>query len=72
MTFDHAKRVKDRHERELLMHDFVQGVGIGEDHGEPTILVYVHYSPRRPNESLPDRLEDVPVVVEESGLFQTF
>jgi len=72
MTFDHAKRVKARHERDLLLHDFVQGVGLGEDHGRPTIKVYVYHEALAASSSLPKQLEDVPVVIEDSGLFETY
>jgi hypothetical protein len=68
MDFDHAVAVKDRHEKELLMGDSVEGIGVGEDSGRPVILVYVadpHFAAK--NASIPASLEGVPVVIEESG-----
>jgi hypothetical protein len=72
VKFEHAKQVKARHEHELLMLDFVQGVGLGEEHGEPAITVYVDQPPAGNLAQVPERLEDVPVVVEQSGLFRTY
>jgi hypothetical protein len=72
MKLDHAKQVNARHERKLLMLDFVQGVGLGEDHGEPAIKVYVDQQPTAALAEVPERLEDVPVVIEQSGAFRSF
>lgn len=72
MTSDHARRVKARHERNLLMLDYVQGVGIGEDHGHPAIKVYVDHWPDPSSRAIPKKIENVPVVVEESGSFRAF
>jgi hypothetical protein len=65
--------VKRRHERELLNLDGVQGVGVGDDHdGQPAILVYVEEGSSHARRKIPSRLEDVPVVVEESDPFTAY
>jgi hypothetical protein len=71
MTFKHAEAVKDRHEAELLSLDGVEGVGLGEKQGAPAIKVYVYSMPLA-TANLPHVLEDVPVVVEESGAFEAY
>lgn len=70
MTLDHAKQVKERHERDLLELDCVQGVGIGEQRGEPAITIYVDRRPPALRGKIPAQIENVPVVVEESGDFK--
>ncbi|MGH2936540.1 MAG: hypothetical protein ACRDPE_00275 [Solirubrobacterales bacterium] len=72
MDFDQAVAVKERHEDELLKDDSVQGVGVGEHSGRPAILVYVTHSASRVKPSIPNSIEGVPVVVEESGGFKAF
>jgi hypothetical protein len=72
VTLEHAREVKERHEGKLLLLDFVQGVGVGEDHGRPAIKVYVDDSSQDAHRALPRKLEDVPVVIEESGSFKSF
>jgi hypothetical protein len=64
--------IKERYERDLLALDGVEGVGIGEDGGEPLIKVYVSEDSLRPLTAIPSHLEDVPVVVEESGIFEAY
>jgi hypothetical protein len=71
MTLNHAIEVKARHEHELLGLDCVQGVGVGEAQGRPAIMVYVDGYPSTPG-SIPQRIEDVPVVVEQAGGFRSF
>lgn len=67
-----ARRVKKRYERRLLALDGVTGVGIGDDDGTPRIKVYVDEDRPARRKSIPDVLEDVPVVVEESGAFEAY
>lgn len=72
MTEEHVRHVKQHHERELLGLDGVQGVGIGEDHGHPAIMVYVDDSSPARLRKIPRRIDDVRVVVEESGAFTAY
>jgi hypothetical protein len=72
VTLAHAREVKERHEGRLLLLDCVQGVGVGEDHGRPAIKVYVDDSSQGSRQALPQQLEDVPVVIEESGSFSSY
>jgi hypothetical protein len=71
MTLDDVKRVKDRYEGQLLSLDGVQGVGIGDADGQPAIAVYVDHALAQSVE-IPQKLDDVPVVVEESGVFEAY
>jgi hypothetical protein len=71
-TLARVRRVKKRYERELLALDGVEGIGIGEDGGEPLIKVYISQPSRRRRARIPSHLEDVPVVVEESGIFEAY
>jgi hypothetical protein len=64
--------VKKRYERRLLALEGVTGVGIGEDAGEPRIKVYVDEDRPARRASIPHVLEDIPVVVEESGAFEAY
>jgi hypothetical protein len=71
MTLDDVKRIKDRHEGRLLALKGVQGVGIAAEEGESKITVYVdHGMPQLAD--IPRELDDVPVVVEESGVFEAY
>ncbi len=72
MTEKHVRQVKERHERELLGLDGVQGVGIGNDHGRPTIMVYVDGRSSAEQLNIPRRIDNVQVVVEESGAFEAY
>jgi hypothetical protein len=72
MSLDQVKRVKREHELELLQHDFVEGVGVGELRGSPAIMIYVDHDTPDASEVLPDAIEGVPVVVEVSGPFKAF
>ena len=69
MTLDHVKQIKDRYEEQLLSLDCVQGVGIGDHRGAPAIAVYVDAT-AKDRAAIPQKLDDVPVVVEESGVFE--
>lgn len=74
---EHLRRVKTRHESELMRKANVIGVGIGfrrrggEPTEEPAIVVSVtHKVPRSlldPRDVVPNQLEDVPVDVEAVG-----
>lgn len=66
---DHARRVKNRYEDDLMSLDFVQGVGIRQDDDVPSIAVYVDVAAHTRPSEIPERLDDVPVVVEYSGGF---
>jgi hypothetical protein len=73
VTQRQVERVKKRHEGELLSLDGVQGVGIGDDdQGQPAIMVYVEEGSDRARRRIPARLENVPVVVEESEPFAAY
>jgi hypothetical protein len=72
MTEKHVRQVKERHERELLGLDGVQGVGIGDDHGRPAIMVYVDGRSSAEQLNIPRRIDNVQVVVEESGAFEAY
>lgn len=72
MTAD-VQSIRDRHEGELLAIEGVEGVGVGEQDGRPTIKVYVDSNVMTPSiraRSLPKALESVPIVVEETGVFE--
>lgn len=68
MNLEAVKRVKDLHEDELMALDCVQGVGIQRAGGEPVIAVYIDTADAK--HRIPSRLDDVPVIVEESGIFE--
>ena len=72
MSYKDVQRVMARHEDELLAIDGVQGVGIAKDNGDLAITVFVDENENRYRKLLPSKLENVPVRVEESGLFQAF
>lgn len=73
MTQRQVQQVKERHERELLRLDGVQGVGIGDDdRGEPAIMVYVEEGSKGARRRIPARLENVRVVIEESEPFAAY
>jgi hypothetical protein len=72
MTEKHVRQVKERHERELLGLDGVQGVGIGDDHGRPAIMVYVDGPSAGNRRNIPQHIDNVRVVVEESGAFEAY
>ncbi len=76
----HAQAVKARHERELMRKRNVVGVGIGfrrrgdQPTGEVCIIVSVSKklpaAKLAPHDLIPSVLEDVPVDVQETGLFR--
>jgi hypothetical protein len=68
MNLNTVKRVKDFYEDELMALDCVQGVGIRQASGEPVIAVYVDTAEAQ--QEIPPMLDDVPVVVELSGVFE--
>jgi hypothetical protein len=72
MTEKRVREVKDRHERELMRLDGVQGVGIGDDHGRPAIMVYVDDGFSAQQLKIPRQIDNVRVVVEESGVFKPY
>jgi hypothetical protein len=72
VTEDYVKRIKELHEVELLQLDGVQGVGIGEDRGQPAITVYVDDCASAERLAIPQAIENVPVMVEESGVFRAY
>jgi hypothetical protein len=72
MTEDYVKRIKDRYEMELLQMHGVQGVGVGDDHGQPTLTVYVEDLASAKRLPIPQTIENVPVIVEESGVFRAY
>ncbi|MCW3049161.1 MAG: hypothetical protein JWO74_3445 [Solirubrobacterales bacterium] len=68
MNLDAVKQVKERYEGQLMSLDFVQGVGIRQADGEPSIAVYVDRADAK--NKIPKTLDNVPVVVEQSGVFE--
>jgi hypothetical protein len=72
VKLDEVERVKDRHEDRLMELDFVQGVGIRQSEGQPVIAVYVDGARQGERGKIPQTLEDVPVVVEETEMFEAF
>jgi hypothetical protein len=76
-VLDHLRRVKQKHEAELLQKRNVVGVGIGRrqaspgESGEPVIVVSVtHKVPRHqllPHDLIPQELDGVPVDVRSVG-----
>lgn len=76
----HAQAVKARHERELMSKRNVVGVGIGlrQRGGQPTgqVCIIVSVSKKMPasklapHDLIPPVLEDVPVDVQETGVFR--
>jgi hypothetical protein len=72
MKIDDVKHVKDLYEDRLMALDCVQGVGIRQAGGEPVIAVYVDSSGDKQHAGIPQTLDDVPVVVEESGVFNAY
>jgi hypothetical protein len=71
VKLDYVKQVKDQYEDRLMELDCVQGVGIRDSKGDPVITVYVDSS-QGPGTEIPKELDDVPVVVEESGSFEAY
>jgi hypothetical protein len=65
-----AREIKRRHEDALLALEGVQGVGLDERDGSPLIKVYVDVDRPSRRAGIPAVLEDVPVEIEESGLFE--
>lgn len=63
-------RVKERHEDALLGVDGVQGVGVGLRAGEPAITVFLEPGDGPDEPEIPERLDDVPVIVESPGAFE--
>jgi hypothetical protein len=68
VNLESVKQVKDRYENQLMALDFVQGVGIRQSGGQPAIAVYVDAADTAGK--VPATLDDVPVVVEHSGVFE--
>ena len=75
----HARAVKARHERSLMSKRNVVGIGIGlrQRAGKPTgeVCIIVSVSKKMPpsqlapHDLIPSILEDVPVDVQETGVF---
>lgn len=65
-----VQEVKARHRQELMALRGVQAVGLGDDHGLPVITVYVDYLDLQANAQIPNEIEGVRVVIEESGAFE--
>lgn len=72
MTEKQVRHVKKLHERELLQLEGVQGVGVSDDQGRLAIKVYVDDGFSAQHPALPNSIDDVPVVVEESGAFTAY
>jgi hypothetical protein len=63
---ERVERVQERHEAELMATPGVVGVGVGERHGRPVLLVMV--KERTPEvDRLPQQIEGVPVEIEVTG-----
>jgi hypothetical protein len=70
MALKDVEHVMADHERELLAIEGVQGIGVGSDDGRPAIKVFVDHDQERYRQLLPRALDDIPVLVEESGVFE--
>lgn len=66
-----VRKLKKRHESDLLSLAGVEAVGMGEKDGFPLIKVYVDGRSTRRDE-IPSTIEDVPVVVEETDSFAAY
>src|SRR5437879_302768 len=60
------KRIKARHEDQLFRIKGVHGVGIGE-HG---LVVFITPKQSKNRKQIPTSLEGIPIVVEESAMYQ--
>jgi len=66
-----VERVQERHEDRLMATPGVVGVGVGERHGRPVLLVMV--KERTPEvDRLPQEIDGVPVEVEVTGEIEAF
>lgn len=65
------ERVRESYENELMQLPNVVGIGIGEKDGHPVIKVFVtqkvEITSLSPEQVIPKRLSNFPVVVEELG-----
>lgn len=68
MTVDQAKKVRDRHEVELMSVSGVEGIGLGVHDGQPALTIYVD-SAQLDKDALPREVDDLQVVVQYSGVF---
>jgi hypothetical protein len=70
-TIEAVQQIMDRHQANLMAVDGVQGVGIGAA-APDGFAIKVYVDKKRPElpSAIPARIEDVPVVVEESGVFE--
>ena len=68
MNLEAVKRVKERYEDELMSLDCVQGIGIRQRGGTAAIAVYVDRADAK--QKIPQKLDDVPVLVEQTGVFE--
>jgi hypothetical protein len=69
-----AKAVRDRHEDELMKIPGAVGTGIGmsEEPGQPSIVVYVNKKTPQTDAATPKEVEGVPVKVIENGGFVAY
>lgn len=66
------EKVLARHEEELMRISGVTGVGIGERHGKPVLLVMLDRPASQLPARIPSQLEGVPVEVEVIGEVTAF
>lgn len=64
--------VQSRHEQQLMSIPGVTAVGIGEQNGQPVIVVMVKQRTAELNKKLPSQLEGFAVKIEVSGELNAF
>lgn len=64
--------VQQRHEQQLMAIPGVTAIGIGEQHGQPVIVIMVNQRTEELNQKLPRQLEGFGVKVEVSGELNAF
>ncbi len=64
--------VQSRHEQQLMNIPGVTAVGIGEQNGQPVIVVMVQQRTAELNKRLPSQLEGFGVKIEVSGELNAF
>jgi hypothetical protein len=62
-----AREIKKKHESEWLSIRGVTAVGVGMAGGKTAIIVSVESGPEAFHTSIPSRVEDIPVVIKQSG-----
>lgn len=66
------EQVMARHQDQLMAIPGVTGIGIGEQNGQPAIVIMVNRLTLELKARLPRQLDGFPVVVEQSGAITPF